>query len=539
MRQPNIVLFFTDQQRFDALSCAGNSELNTPNIDALAASGVRFSQACTSTPICVAARMSMAFGHRVARTHWVDNQKLPGPAPELPSIMTLLHDAGYVNHCVGKTHFRHRHYGFHRVETSEEVIHSVADDDYLMYLRDQDVRTRHQNGFRDLLYFQPQTSGIPKEHHKTSWVTERSVDFLRRHTRYNSTRPFFLMTSWTAPHPPFAPCEPYDEMYDPAGMALPVFSERHISTLPATAWGHRGRLDRAHLDPDRMRRIRALYYGLVSQVDEGVGRVMDELRSLGIDDNTVIIFTSDHGDMLGDHGLSQKNVPYEHSVRVPLIMHWPGRTAAGKTCEDLVGLTDVLPTIMHGCGLEYPVSEGPLPGSSLLSATGGGLGEDRDAFAVDYGHGRNRWVSLRGRRYKYAWWASGGREELFDLQDDPWETANLAASEPDLAAAYRHQVEDWERRHGFNDSFDEGELRAYEEPALPPDDYAMVAINDGKWADNLPPGECDRVETFAEGFTRAISKETSLSPEKLSIGEYKQKGGDLRGTPWEEAWKNA
>ena len=98
-KKPNILLLFTDQQRHDALRCSGNAEIHTPNMDRLAASGVRFTNACTSTPICIAARMSLAFGQRVARTHWVANDKLPGPAPELPSLMTLLHDAEYTTHC--------------------------------------------------------------------------------------------------------------------------------------------------------------------------------------------------------------------------------------------------------------------------------------------------------------------------------------------------------------------------------------------------------------------------------------------------------
>ena len=537
--KPNILLFFTDQQRYDALRCAGNDEISTPHLDSLAASGVRFANACTSTPVCVAARMSMAFGHRVARTRWVANHRLPGPAPELPTLMTLLHDAGYATHCVGKTHFRQRHYGFHRIESAEEVINSVVQDDYLMYLRRNKVRTRHPNGFRDLLYFQPQTNGIPREHHKTTWVTDRSLEFLRRHRRYNGGKPFFLMTSWTAPHPPFAPSEPYDSMYEPQKMGLPTYTERPISSLPATAWGHRGRLDGAHLDPDRMRRIRALYYGLVSQVDEGVGLLLAELNALGIEDNTVVLFTSDHGDMLGDHGLSQKNVPYEHSVRVPLLLRWPGITQPGKVADDPVGLTDILPTLAHGVGLEYPVDCGPLPGESLLAADGGGLASGRDAYFIDYGEGQGRWIAIRTRNHKYAYWLSGGHEELFDLKQDPCETRNLAREEPELASGFRARVKDWERRNGFPGSFEGRELRVFPEPDPPPKVYRNVNINDGLWADNLPDNEKDSVETFAEGFTRAISKETTLTPDTLSIGQYKRKGGDLRGTPWEDAWRNA
>jgi len=539
MKQPNILLLFTDQQRYDALRCAGNEEILTPNLDALATSGIRFTNACTPTPVCIAARMSLIFGHRMNRTNWVGNRKLPGPAPELPSMMTLLHDAGYWNHCIGKTHFYNRHYGLHRHESAEEVINCYLDDDYLIYLRKNKVRTRFPNGLRDLLYYQPQTGGIPKEHHKTTWVTQRASEFLRTHVRYQRRKPFFLWVSWTAPHPPFAPCEPYDSMYNPDDMQLPVFTERPISTLPAYTWGHRARLDGAHQDIDRLKRIRALYYGLVSHVDEGVGQILNELDTLGLSDDTIVIFTSDHGDMLGDHGLSQKNVPYEHSIRIPLIIRWPGRTKSGKICDDLVGLTDILPTLIHGLGLEYPVNCGPLPGESLLSAGGGGLSSGRDGYFVDIGHGQNRWIGLRTATHKYAFWASGGHEELYNLQEDPSETNNLVSTEPDLAEHFRRRVLAWERLHGFRESFYGDDFRTYPEPPIPREEPRGVVINEGKWPDNLPADEKDELETFAEAFTRAISKETSLSPEKLSIKEYKEKGGDLRRTPWEEAWLKA
>jgi len=535
-RRPNILILFTDQQRFDAMGCAGNSEIRTPNMDALAASGVRFTQACTSTPICVAARMSMVTGHRVSRHRFPANNKLPGAAPDLPTLMTCLHDAGYWNQAIGKTHFRGRHYGFHRFESAEEVRHSFLEDDYLIYLRENKIPTRFPNGHRDILYFQPQTNGIALEHHKSTWVTRRSIEFLRRHRRYNRDRPFFLFASWTAPHPPFAPPEPYDEMYPPDGMGLPEFPERPLSTLPAACWGHRARLDGMHRDPDRLRRVRALYYGLVSQVDDGVGEVLGELQRLGLDQDTIVIFSSDHGEMLGDHGLSQKNVPYEHSVRIPLIVRWPEVTQPGAICDDLVGINDIFPTLIQGLGLEYPQATGPLTGDSFLRCCGAGLGIERDGFFIDYGHGKSRWVALRGRRYKYVLWASGGREELFDLEADPWETTNLIEREPGLTAGFRARVLAWEHQHGFAESLSEGQWVGFNEPPTPDSDPRSVVINEGRWPDNLPQDMQDDVETYAEAFTRLISKETSLSPEKLSIADFKKKGGDLRGTPWEAEW---
>ena len=362
------------------MSCAGNPILRTPAMDAIAASGVRFTDACASTPVCVASRMSFITGHRAARTHWVDNSALPGPVPELPTMMSLLLRAGYWTHGVGKMHFRGRSYGLRNLRTMEEGIAHRVDDDYLRYLRDAGVHARFPKGFRDLLYFQPQTSGVPVEHSASSWVADRSVEFLREHARYRSDQPFFLWSSWIAPYPPFAPSEPYDDLYDPAAMPLPEYADRPLHDLPSALWPHRARLDGAHRDPARMRRIRALYYGLIGQVDDGIAHIMAALRELRLEQNTVVLFTADHGEMLGDHGLSQKNCPYEPSVRVPLLLRWPGRTHAGTTCADPVGLTDVLPTLVAELGLDYPADQGPLPGESLLGAAGGGLASGRGDY---------------------------------------------------------------------------------------------------------------------------------------------------------------
>ena len=162
-----------------------------------------------------------------------------------------------------------------------------------------------------------------------------------------------------------------------------------------------------------------------------------------------MLFTADHGEMLGDHGLSQKNCPYEPSVRVPLLLRWPGRTHTGATCDDPVGLTDVLPTLVAELGLDYPAGQGPLPGESLLGAPGGGLASGRTDYVIDYSPGARRWIAVRTRRHKYALFAcDGGREELYELHADPRERHNLAAAESELTAALRERAVEWERPSG-------------------------------------------------------------------------------------------
>jgi len=536
-RRPNILVLMTDQQRWDALGCAGNGKIRTPNLDRLAASGVYFRQACCPTPVCVASRMSFITGQRASRHRWVTNDALPGPIPELPTIMTLLHRAGYHTQGIGKMHFRGRLYGFQDLQRMEECVAFRADDDYLLYLKQQGVRTRYPQGLRDLLYYQPQTNGIPVEHSQSAWVTRESVRFLQEHQRHRPGKPFLLWSSWIAPHPPFAPSAPYDSLYDPVDMELPVFPERPIATLPSCS---RARLDGAHLDGPRIQRIRALYYGLISQVDDGVGEILRALDALKLAENTAILFVSDHGDMLGDHGLSQKLVPYEASVRIPMMLRWPGQTEAGRVCDDLVGLEDVLPTLIDRLGLAYDPAAGPLSGQTLLGRPGGGLAVPRPGYFSDYGCGSERWVSVRTQTHKYALHARGGYEELYDLANDPHETRNLAAADPARASEMRSQVLAWEKAHGLADSFAGEEWRTF--PFAPPRQEMPrgVTVNDGPWPENLPAEERDSVETYAEAFTRAIAKERTLGPDKLSIADYRKKGGHpLTDTPWEDAWNQS
>ena len=551
MKKPNIFILMTDQQQWNALGCAGNDRIKTPNLDRLAASGVRFEQACCTTPVCVASRMSFITGHRAATTHWHANNPSPGPIPELPTLMTLLAREGYHTQGVGKMHFSGRHFGFHNLLTQEECPSCCLDDDYVMDLRRRGLRFRYPRGHRNLLYFQPQTNRIPYEHAPDTWVADRSIEFLEEHLQYRNGQPFLLWSSWISPHPPFAPCETYASMYEPDEMDMPIFSERPLDTLPEALWAHRARLDGAHRDPERMRRIKSLYYGMVSHVDYSIGRLLDQLDELGLAENTVVLFISDHGEMMGNHGLSQKNCPYENAARIPMILRWPGMTEAGKVCDDLVGLTDCLPTFLEVLQIDYPEQHPTPMGSSLLGTPGGGLARPREHFFIDYGYGKDRWVAIRTQQHKYILFAcSGGQQELYDLEADPHETTNLVARIPELAAQFREQVIDWENRHGFAASFDEqGTFRTWPKPEHVPteEECRMVAANELTWPERLPEGERDSVETFAEFFTHAVSKEPTLTPDKLSLDIYKRMVADLSdddprkalildGTAWEEAW---
>ncbi len=238
---PHVLLLMADQFRHDHLGCAGHPRVRTPNLDRLAAEGTRYRQAVTPTPICMAARHSLLTGRRAAETRVAANGFVPEPdgsagaMPPWPTLMTTLADAGHRTHGVGKFHFHRQRFGFQTQELMEECIDDLSHDDYLQHLQAAGVPTRHPQGLRDLLYWQPQTSGVPEAHSQNHWVADRSEAFLATHHRESPKQPFFLWSSWIAPHPPFAPVEPWDAMYDPAGSLPPVYGDRPLASLPHPA----------------------------------------------------------------------------------------------------------------------------------------------------------------------------------------------------------------------------------------------------------------------------------------------------------------
>ena len=228
-----------------------------------------------------------------------------------------------------------------------------------------------------------------------------------------------------------------------------------------------------------MRRVRALYYGLVSHVDDCVGRILSELEDLGIADDTAILFVSDHGEMLGDHGIGQKFCPYEHSVRIPFQLRWPGKTEPGRVSDDLVSLLDFYPTLLDELGLPYEGPE-PLPGDSLLGLEGGGLSSTRDHLVIDFGHKASRWISIRSKTKKLSLFANGGIEEAYDLEADPWERHPVSSDSRDWVETYRQQLLNWDTEFGTPASTSDGAFTTLPATATPTEqDCRNVVLNEG------------------------------------------------------------
>ncbi len=370
------------------------------------------------------ARLSLISG-LPARYHGYP-QNAAAPAPyDLPMLPRILSDAGYRTHAVGKMHYQpaRRHHGFERMEIMEETPEHRGDDDYLLYLQAQRVKIQHQHGVRHLLYQQPQRSLVPEEHHGSKWVADRSIAFLRGHA--HRAQPFFLKASWIAPHPPENVPARLADLY--VAKPLPARLERKnprpdFSDLIPSARTRWELGDGMLQDQPRLRRYQEHYHASISFVDEQIGRILDELDRLGLSDDTLVLFTSDHGEMLGDLDCFQKSVPYESASRVPLILRHPLRVKAGTVDrEHFVDLNDVLPTFLDVAGVTYP---GPLelPGASLLQLD---HGKDRTVQYIENGSSGARWCALRDRRFKYVYSFSGGYEAFYDLGTALGEQTNL------------------------------------------------------------------------------------------------------------------
>jgi len=415
MSRPNLLLVTTDQQRRDTIGPLAPEFLRTPHLDQLAREGARFDAAYASTPVCVPSRVSILTGQSSVRhgmtTNGATKDVLPPGAPTLPARLTAL---GYATIGIGKMHFtppRARH-GF------EELI---LPDDY--YRTTQAKPMRHGLGQNEL---HPGMATVPEAETLTSWLSEQAVDYILE--RRDPTRPFFMWLSYSKPHPPLDPPEPYYSMYRDAPIPDPIVGD-WVDDAPAafSRVRHRGSFDL--LDPATIRAARAAYYGLVTQIDYNLGRVLAALQDIGELRRTLIVFTSDHGEFLGDHGTGNKIFFHEPSAGIPMIVRPPVDDRPfepGLAVRTPVSLADVLPTFVTAAGGEVGDD---VDGTDLVSLAASGP-KERLIVGVAHGDAGPRgvpyYLAVTDGRLKYIWYPEGPAEQLFHLETDPHERHDLA-----------------------------------------------------------------------------------------------------------------
>ena len=462
-RPVNLLFIMTDQQRFDALGCAGNKVIRTPNLDRLAGEGARFENAYSGCPVCVPARTVILTGHSIESTKVTNNKDIRRTdVPDVPTFDQLLLRHGYRGEYHGKWHSPYQFaLDYNRpvrwvngkrpsgsraeISESEALVKYIEENVPSRPLRPGELvanmyRRPYQPDPLDGAYGKGQADvsqgtsygclDVPPEHTHTAWTAKEGLEGLER----LKDGPFTLTISIGPPHPPMVLPRPYYGMYPAAEMPVPASIDDPRADSPYRKVG--GGKDPAYRDEDNVRQMISDYYGLVTEVDDWVGRILNRLDELGLADNTLVVFTSDHGEMLGDHGMYSKFVFYEGSVHVPLVMRLPGVIPAHSVVKAPVSHLDLFATILDYCGMAASESEGESL-RPLIEGKSDGAGR----FVV------SEWQSTAfpgfmvfdGRRKLLFGRSADARslDALYDLENDPNELHNLLADKFD-----------WEKHRG-------------------------------------------------------------------------------------------
>jgi len=455
MDKPNILLITADQLRRDAIGVYGNDRVRTPNIDSLASGGVIFENHFIQNPLCMPSRWSILTG-RYPKNHGVRDNGVIFNSDET-TLARVLKEDGYDTAAIGKMHLTPR------LMCKEEEDENWPDDDfgfsskcltddaktggYLDYLKkldkkaynyvlkqgkekvDEDLSKLSQRQFD--IAPQLKESLIPYKLHQSSWIADRTIEYLEDPT----DAPFFMWCSFVDPHHPFDPPHPYDSMYEIEDTDLPVgrknefddkpgfFKEMHMGLSPGNE-----KYDLSKITDTGWKTLISKYWGMVSLIDYNIGRIIKKLEEVNKLDNTIIIFTADHGELLGDHGLLFKGpFHYDSLIHIPMIMKFGKTFRDNRNEKNISGLTqhiDIMPTILDYTGIKIPDG---VQGRSLRSNISGKSTKYSDYVLVD--HNTGDWgfnvKTLRSNEFRMTYYAGKDYGELYDLIKDPNELYNL------------------------------------------------------------------------------------------------------------------
>ena len=458
MGTPNILLLMTDQQRWDAMGCSGDW-VQTPNLDRIASEGVQFTNCVTTSPVCIPTRLSLATGLYPHNTSVWNNMNHTMPA-ETPTWMQAMRDAGYRTSLFGKTHL-HPHNGDLRERESlmnayglddvNEIGGPRASANVLSHMTAEweekglwhAYRADYRERFSTKPYLvRPSTLGL--ENYADVYVGQQAKQYLQN---YDRQEPWCCWVSFGGPHEPWDTPEPYASLYEPEEMPpavpRPPAGERPRGQLDQLM----GRMNPA-FEPGEVGRLRANYAGNVTLIDAQIGEILDAIAARGELENTVIVHTSDHGEMNGDYGLIYKGNFLNGAVRIPLLVRTPDSTNAGSICHSPTEWIDIGPTLVEMAGGELAHCQF---GKSLCPVLTNPEVTHRD-FAISEIQGE---IMLLNQEWKAALNTDGEVYLLFDVQNDPNETNNLAGKPEvaDVETALRLQILEWLMQTQLNKPF--------------------------------------------------------------------------------------
>lgn len=445
VKRPNLLFIMADQFRTEWLGCIGKIPVFTPNLDAIVKQGVRFSRAISNGPICAPSRISMTSGLYPNRMGAYDNTAWY--PPNQPTFYKALRDAGYRVGGVGKADLKKSSAtfsgdsksGFPLMEQlgftdSWITTGKLSVSAYTRYfLTDQALADEYAEDYKVRKAEQPQwyskVATVSSDIYQDGYIGRKAVKLIEQFTDECQDQPWHLFVSFVGPHPPWDAPQEYFDMYRNTQFPPSIKCMMEGKPVPVQRESERNFRD---LTDNDINQVKQHYAGMITLIDYWIGKMRETLEQKGISDNTITIFTSDHGEMLGDYGVFSKNKMYEGALRVPLIISIPGITA-GNESKALVELVDLYPTLLDMAGIDY-VGD-PLDGKSLMSILKGETNSHKNYLFSEL-NPIEHWPYAAKRmvcdnRYKLIIWDKF--KELYDLEKDPFEMNNIANIEPDIA----------------------------------------------------------------------------------------------------------
>lgn len=467
MEKPNILLITTDQQHWDTIG-AFNNEISTPNIDRLVRSGTTFKRAYCPNPTCTPTRSSIITGmYPSQHGAWTLGTKLN---ENIPTLGDELQKIGYRTALIGKAHFQQNqsseefpsiesmpllqdqdfwkkftgpYYGFEHVEMLRNHAHEhLVGQHYVNWLEENGCmnwRDYFAEPTGKMTYDDKYKWKLPEKYHYNTFIAERTNDLIGNYSEKNE--PFFMWSSFPDPHPPYLASEPWDEMYDPEKLSYPEGLKGEHAKNPEhfrltqeenpdmSAYEETGYMIHgmhSHVtDKETAKKNKALYYGMISFTDKYIGKILDHLEELGIRENTMVVFTSDHGHLFGQHNMHYKGpFHYEDLLKVPFIVSYPKEIPAGKTTDAMLSLVDLAPTFLNFAG---KCALRGMTGVNQMDVWIDKKERVRDHI-ISENHHEPTTINLRSYvedQYKITVYYKHMYGELFDLKEDPFEHNNL------------------------------------------------------------------------------------------------------------------
>lgn len=442
----NILFIMGDQHRFDCIGAYGNKVLKTPNLDQLAQDGVLYKEHYTTYPVCTPSRYSILSGlYTHQHLGWSNHCTLADGFDTFPKVLKR---NGYRTAAIGKMHFTptYLNVGFDKMLLCEQDGDGRYDDDYHKYLKEQGlvdendiVDQRHEFRLKATKEYWDSCgalkSNLDEQHHSTTWITDRALEELESWGEGNN----MMMVSYVKPHHPFDPPAPYDTLYNPEEIELlPGYTEE----ISEEDYEHStGYFNHKNLTEEKLKRVTAYYYGSITHMDHHIGRIIKALKDKGLYEDTLIVYTSDHGEYLGFHHMLLKaNYMYDPLAKVPLIIKYPNNAYKGQSNEHISCNIDLAPTLIRQAGCKVPMA---MKGIDLGDQSAGREMTICEGFRADMCNGvleRYYEYMVRSKNYKLIISKDFNHYKFFDLVNDPYEFNNVAGEEKYKQEIARHKA---------------------------------------------------------------------------------------------------